>query len=206
MLFSALMLCAFVALTPQQRMADRIVAVVNGEPILLSELRLSLPARLGDEELPRLMRTNLEAQIDQTLILQEVRRLRILGVEQADIDAALGELRGLYADAQAFGAALDEQGLTEQSLRRLLHRRLLVLQFVNSRFRRNIEIDGEQLMEFYKGEWADSYRERFGDRPMPTFEEVRRELEALLREREVNTELYAWLEQARKDSQIIILY
>jgi len=205
MLFRAFILVALVLL-PQDKLVDRIVAVVNGEPILLSEVRQSLPSRLAAEQLPQLMQTNLEAMVNQALILQEVRRLKIFYVDAVQVERELELLAGRFETAEQFDKALVDNGLTERSLRSMIRRRLLIDAFIEYRFRRHTEIEESQLTQFYEGEWSRLFAQSFPSSPLPAFVTVRAELERLLRERRINEELDAWLEQARLGSSIIIMF
>lgn len=186
-------------------MADRVVAVVNDEPIFLSELRRNLPPQIGRQgRLKELMQTNLTALINQTLILQEVRRLKIFRVEPAETGALLEALRESYSSQNEFEEDLHRRGMTLEGLRDSVQRRLLVLKFVDYRFRRHTQIDRTQLREYYDGEWSENFRREFPGQSLPDFETVREELERLLAERMINEELERWLEQVRMDADIVI--
>jgi len=202
----SVVLFALLSLAPQQRLADRVVAVVDDEPIMLSEVRQSLPPELlAGANLPQLMRTNLEALINQTLIMQEVRRLRIFTVRSEEVDEAMAEFTGRFPTQEVFEEELRRRGLTEEGLRSMLRRRMLVLRFVNYRFRRYTEIEEGRLREFYEGEWTSSWLEENPGSVPPPFEAVRGRLEILLGERIISDEVDRWLEQARADARIAIL-
>jgi len=179
---------------------------VDDEPIMLSEVRQSLPPELlAGANLPQLMRTNLEALINQTLVMQEVRRLRIFTVRSEEVDEAMAEFTGRFPTQEVFEEELRRRGLTEEGLRSMLRRRMLVLRFVNYRFRRYTEIEEGRLREFYEGEWTSSWLEENPGSVPPPFEEVRGRLEILLGERIISDEVDRWLEQARADARIAIL-
>ncbi|HUX07854.1 MAG TPA: SurA N-terminal domain-containing protein [Acidobacteriota bacterium] len=192
-------------LLPQQQVADRVVAIVNEEPIMLSELRQTLPERgAAREDLPQLMRTNLEALINQALILEEIQRLKIFVVSEEEVDSALAALGESFGSVSEMELELRSRGTTLEGLREALRKRLLVLKFVDYRFRRYNELAEDEIREFYEGEWSAQFRTEYPQRPLPPFEEVRQQLEQLLIERDVNSRLDAWLQKARAEARIII--
>lgn len=201
MLFKVLFLVALAAL-PQERLADRVAAVVNGEPILLSELRQTIPDdALESAPMRTLLQANLSAQINQTLILQEVKRLKAFTVEPEEVENFIET----FLSSEQMEAELDRIGMTPEGLRKKVKRMLLVRKFVEYRFRRYTAIDETRLLEFYRGkEWLESYRLRYPDSPEPSFEEVRDELILLLEERAINDALDEWLNNARDKARIVI--
>jgi parvulin-like peptidyl-prolyl isomerase len=203
----SLTLLLIALLLPQQQVADRVVAVVNDEPIMLSELRQTLPPGFeGREDLPQLMRTNLEALINQVLILEEIKRLKLFTISDEEVEGALEEIAGRYGSLAALESELHKQGMTLEGLRESLRRRLLVLKFVDYRFRRYNEIEEDRIRDFYDGEWSAQFREANPGIPLPPFEDVRDQLEQLLIERYVNEQLDAWLERARENARILIKF
>ena len=198
----------FLMLLQPQQVADRVVAVVNGEPIMLSELRLTLPTGVEQRtDLPQLMRTNLEALINQELILQEIRRLKIFTVTNEEVAAGVNVVAsGFTGGQEELEAELNSQGETLASLRESIRRRLLVLKYVDYRFRRFSEVEENRLLRFYEGEWADSFRAENPGAALPPLEEVRGELETLMIEMSVNDQLDAWLQDARSEARIAIKF
>lgn len=200
----SLILLIFVLL-PQQQVADRVVAIVNDEPIMLSELRQTLPERAAaEEDLPQLMRTNLEALINQALILAEIQRLKIFTVSESEVDTALGTLAERFGSLSEMERELGSRGMTLAGLRESLRKRLLVLKFVDYRFRRYNEVAEDEIREFYEGDWSAQFRAQYPEEPLPPFEEVKGQLEQLLIERDVNNRLDVWLQSARAEARIII--
>ena len=130
-------LCLFVHLPAlaERQVADRVVARVNGKPILLSELRTRLAPYLASADrapAPRRIelrktyaRQLLERRIDEILIA-EIAKRRYITVDEDDIDRAIVAIAksqntsvdGLLAEALA-------SGLTERAYRTELRFQLL---------------------------------------------------------------------------------
>lgn len=120
---------------PQPSEDPEIVARVNGKAVTRGELHraeadlLALGGLQGkgdeapdDEELERLAVRQL---IQRHLMLQEAVRQN-LSVSEDELDEALIELRGRFADLQDFGAWMQERGLDDRSLMETLRGDLLM--------------------------------------------------------------------------------
>ena len=196
-------------MVPQdQRIADRVVAIVNDEPILLSEIHQSSPTGLVESDrLPEMMKARLEGRINQTLILQEVKRLKLFAIDNARIEAmkeALLEQHGGNRDS--LNADLKQRGLAPRELDAWLQRYLLINSFIDYRFRRSIEIDELEMQDYYQGTFVPEFKRDNPQQPVPTFESRRILISALLKERLVNLALENWLDEARSRARIVIKY
>lgn len=198
---------AFLIILPQQRLADRVVAIVNDEPILLSELHQTVPARLaGSEQFPMLMRANLEALIDQTLILQEIKRLKVFNVEPGEVDRGIEQIIERYGSEQELLLDLRGIGMSMAELRASVQRKLLILKFIDYRFRQFINIDEEEIEAYYENEFLVTFRRENPGVEPPGLESQRQQIEIVLRERAINDSIDRWLNQARDSARIVIKY
>ncbi len=206
MLFKLLSIC-WLLILPQERMADRVVAIVNDEPILYSELNQTMPTSMSNSDrFPALMRTNLEALIDQTLILQEIKRLKLFSVEPDEVDAALDQMTARYGSAQNLLSAILEAGMSLAELRAGILRKLLIMKFIDYRFRQVAAVEEADVIDYYNDELLSEFRLKNPGLVPPGLESQRRAIEAVLRERVINTALENWLEQTRSSARIVIKY
>lgn len=129
---------------------DRIVAVVNSEVILLSELhehaaQLGAP---GDDD--KALRPVLDKMIDDALVLQQADELK-LTVEPAEIDKAIDEVRkNNHLEAEQFRQALVEQGFTEETFRRDMRKQILRLKVLNTAVRSRTNVSDEDVKAYYE--------------------------------------------------------
>ncbi len=203
MRFSVLIFVLLASL-PQQRLADHVVAVVNGEPIMLSELRQSLPSKEeGGDWSEEQMADRRRVLINQTLVLQEVRRLKIFTIEPAEVEEEVAREARLFPSDKEFEEALRARGMSLQCLRELLQRNLVVKKFYEYRFRRVSEISEINLREFHEGEWAKEFHRMFPDRVLPPFETVRDDVEKAYKVWKITEDLDIWLIRARNNSLIV---
>lgn len=171
-----LLLTLLVLLAPQTTI-DRILAVVSGRPILMSDvtaaLRLQLVDTRGAED-P--VRAGLDALIDRQLALAEVDRYLPAEPSAAEVAADLAAVRARFADAAAFDEALRETGMTLDELRRHLRDDRRIASYLESRFGSVLQPSDEQVLAYYRAH--DAVFRRGG--VLPPFAEVRAEARARL--------------------------
>lgn len=100
---------------------DPVVATVNGEEIRRSEYDQAVAQNSGEEVLDNL--------ILERLITGEARK-RNITADNAEVTRQLDELKEQFGSDQAFQSALQQQGLTEQSLTRQIEVGALLRQMV----------------------------------------------------------------------------
>lgn len=146
--------------TRESQTIERVVAVVNSEIILLSEVR-DRAAQMGqptDESGPpeqrravqKLLRQVLDKMVDDALVIQQASELK-LTVEDAEIDRAVDEVKKANnLDSAAFAQALSEQGFTVGSFRRDMRKQILRLKTINTAVRSRLSLTEEDLKAFYE--------------------------------------------------------
>jgi hypothetical protein len=120
-----LSLCA--SLTAQPVLIESILAVVDGRPVLLSEVRAV--ERITGQERARA----LEALIDERLMFREASRVPQAAVSPEEEERALQSLR------QRAAAAVD--GVPERELRQVARRQVAILKYVEYRFRPQVRVE-----------------------------------------------------------------
>lgn len=113
------------------RVVERVLAVVDARPVLLSEVRLAQQVR-GEDAGPAL-----EALIDEHLMFAEALRLPQAALTDAEEAAALAAL-----SARVPGAGGDAD-----ALRRMARRQATILKYVDFRFRPQVRITAEDPEE-----------------------------------------------------------
>jgi hypothetical protein len=108
----------------EPRVIERVLAVVDARPVLLSELRLFQQVR-GEEAGPAL-----EALIDEHLMFAEALRLPQAALTDSEEAAALASLEVLVPGARA----------DAEALRRMARRQATILKYVDFRFRPQVRI------------------------------------------------------------------
>ena len=120
-------LAVSVSAAAEHRVIERVLAVVDARPVLLSEVRLAQQVR-GEEAGPAL-----EALIDEHLMFAEAMRLPQAALTDAEEAKALAAL-----SARVPGASGDAD-----ALRRMARRQATILKYVDFRFRPQVRITAE---------------------------------------------------------------
>lgn len=139
---------------------DRIVAVVNHEVILLSEVKeravlAGQPVEERGGAIERLqqekqLKAVLERMIEESLTLQQAAELK-LAVEEAEIDRAVEEVKKQnHLDQAQFLEALQGQGYSLSAYRKDLRKQLLKLKVVNTAVRARINVGDEEVKASYE--------------------------------------------------------
>ena len=141
---------------------ERIVAVVNGGVITLSELEEFLgPERVRregvdvDRERKGARRWALERLIEKKVLLQEAKDQGI-EVREERIDRRIEEMKGRFALEEEFRQALREENLTEAKLRRRIKEDLMVSLLIDREVRAGVRVGEEEIRLFF-----EENRERF---------------------------------------------
>jgi len=141
---------------------DRILAVVAGRPILLSDVRaardLSLVAASDDE--PDEVGGVLDALIDRELMLTEVERFVPPEPAPAAVDGRVEAARGRFETPAAFEAALARSGIDESQLRETIRATLRIQSYLDLRFAVPTPSD-EEIARYYR-EHLDDFADAGG--------------------------------------------
>ena len=159
---------------------ERILAVVDGRPVLLSEVAVFEKVR-GEGEARAL-----EGLIDEQLMYREAVRLPQAALSPAEEERAFQSLRARLPPASA-----DE----EDQLRRLARRQAAILKYVDFRFRPQVRVSEEAVRAAYEKEAA-------GPEPRPSFEEAAGALRARLGDEDLTRRIEAWVKELRQGADV----
>lgn len=195
---------------------DRVVAVVNNQAILASdvddEMRLAVldPAQAGLGDLTR--QRALDQLISRALIQQQIRQEDAQTSEplQSELDARLKEIRKNLpacvhincASEEGWKAFLAAHELTPVRVETYLRNRLQVLDFIELRFRQGIRISPEEIETYYRKTLLPQYA---AGEAIPPLEAVAPRIEEILLERQVNLLFDEWLKNLRKQGDVEVL-
>jgi parvulin-like peptidyl-prolyl isomerase len=195
---------------------DRVVAVVNNQAILASdvdeEIRLAVldPGRGGLGVLSR--KRALQQLISRALIQQQIRQedVQATGPSQDEIAARLAEMRKELpacvrqncASDEGWKAFLDAHGLTPERVDTYLRYRMQILRFIEQRFRQGIRISPEEIESYYKDTLLPQYA---AGETTPALDKVAPRIEEILLQQQVNALFDDWLRNLRKQGDVEIL-
>jgi hypothetical protein len=158
---------------------ERILAVVDGRPVLLSEVDFVASLKGLDQ------RAALESLIDQRLMLREARRLPQATVTAAEEQAAHASL------VLKFG----KPSVSTEDLKRLARREAAILKYIEFRFRPQVRVSDEQLRRAWEAEYSGV------DAP-PPLEAVSESLRRRLAAADLDQRVEAWVRELRTSAEI----
>ncbi len=153
-------------------LVDRIVAEINDEIILLSELEGAIapfveqirnsayPAEQKREALFKLRKDVLDRLIDQKLTDQQVKANNI-SVAKEEIDAAIEQIKqARYLTDEQLREALTREGFTLEGYRKRIEEQIMRTRLVNIEVRSKIIITDEDVREYYETHPVEYGREQ----------------------------------------------
>lgn len=181
--FSALLCvpCVEQPLAAQTVLVDRIVAVVEGRPVLLSEVRVL------EQVSGRSPAEALEALIDERLMIREAARLPQAALTTEEEERARASLRE-RADAARVSAS-------ERDLRQIARRQATIVKYVEFRFRPQVRVDEDAVRRAYDEAWS-------GRPDAPDFETASPELRRRLAEDDLRQRMEAWVKDLRAGADV----
>jgi peptidyl-prolyl cis-trans isomerase SurA len=221
-LCSAAFSAAFLPLHAQQTLStppvviDRVVAVVNNQAILASdiqdEIRLSVldPVRGGMGTLTP--QRALQQLIGRTLIQQQIRQEdeQAVAPTPEDLAARLKEIRTEIpacvrencASDEGWKAFLAAHDLSEERVEAYLRYRVEILRFIEERFRQGIRITPQEIENYYRNTLLPQYSK---PADIPPLDKVSQRIQEILLQQHVNALFDDWLNNLRKQGDIEIL-
>lgn len=188
-------------------LVDRVVAVVDEDPILASDLeraiRLGLIERESGESDAALARRALDRLIADRLRQHEVGRFGYEEVPVEEVDAQVARLAERFASREEFAAELARLGLDEGALRQLLARQLAALAFVEERLGPRVFVGVDEIRRYYDERLVPELAA--AGQAAPPLDEVRESIRAVLREKRLNEEIERWTEDLRREADVVDL-
>jgi hypothetical protein len=152
----AVLLLAAVAVSAE--IIDRVLAVVSGDVILMSDVTAARALRLVSvEETGDPVRAVLSKLVDRELVLAEVDRYAPPEPDATAIDGEMDTVRSRFASPEAFEAVLSRSGLDEGHLRETLRQELRVRSYLEQRFTASSPSEAE-IQQYYRSHQAEFER------------------------------------------------
>jgi len=200
---------------PRPMVLDRVIAVVNNQPILLSDVddavRLSVLDTGAEGGTPTRAQA-LDELISRALIGQQMRREEIVAATptQGQVEARLGEIRAELPECEKANCAtrqgwetfLAARGLTAEGVESYVRKRLEILRFIEQRFRQGIRVSPQQVETYYRETLLPRYAP---GAPVPKLESVAPRIEEILLQQQVNALFDDWLKNLREQGDIEVL-
>lgn len=186
-----------------QEVVDRIVARVETDIILLSDVRqlghyqafLDGKAQSDADVLNRL--------IDQWIVRNEAGVARFPQPSEDDVNRSIERLKRSFSSSEEFESRQKQSGITDDEIRRFVRAQLYLSNYLDSRFRPSIQIDEKAIEDFYKSRVVPRAESR-GQTP-PTLENARDFIQEALVQRAINEQADRWLKESRTRVRVEIM-
>lgn len=190
------------------QLVDRLVAVVDDDPVFLSDIDrllalglVELPDVAADVEVRR--RVALDRLIDDRLRLHEVERYELGTVPAPQMVQHVDALAQSLGGRDALIELLAAQDMDLEALRVLLRRQLRILAFVEERLAPRVSVAEADVQAHYDTELRSEMAARGA--PLPPLDEVREAIERVLYERALNREIEDWTNDLRRRAKVVDL-
>ena len=178
-----------------QEVVDRIVARVETDIILLSDVRqlnryqvfLDGKAQSDADILNRL--------IDQWIVRSEASVARYPQPSDDDVNRSIERLKRSFSSPEEFQERQKNSGITDEEIRLFVRAQLYLSNYLDSRFRPAIQIDEKAIEDFYKSRVVPRAESR-GQTP-PTLENARDFVQEALVQQAINEQADRWLKESR---------
>jgi len=194
--FLLLMLLAGAAAfsAPAKELLDRVVARVENDVILLSDVRLLARYQLlvdGKSESDAVI---LDRLIDQWLVRNEATAARTPQPPDVEVTRALQRLVEGFASAADYDTRRRRAGLSEAEVRRVTSEQLFLNSYLDSRFRPSIQVDEKAIREFYNDALLPRAKAR--GTVAPTLEAAHDYIQEALVQLGINEQADRWLKES----------
>jgi hypothetical protein len=182
-------------LTPAQEVIDRIVARVDTDIILLSDVRMLARYQLFVDGKPESDAKILDRLIDQWMVRNEAKAALFPQPSEDEVSRSLERLKRSFSSPQEFEERRKQSGLTDEDVVRMLRSQLYLSNYLDSRFRASSQIEEKDIEEFYKTHVVPRAESR-GQAP-PTPDAARGFIQEALVQQAINVQADRWLKESR---------
>lgn len=178
-----------------QEVVDRIVAKLDTDIILLSDVRALQRYQLFVDGKAESEQDALNRLLDQWIVRNEAKAALFSQPSEEDVNRSLTRLKRSFSSPEAFDERMKQTGLSDQDIERMLRAQLYLSNYLDSRFRAAIQIDEKDIEDFYQTRIVPRAESR-GQTP-PTLDAARGFIQEALVQRAINEQSERWLQESR---------
>ena len=197
----------------QQVALDRVVAVVNGQVLLQSDVDAEMSfAALEPGEGGDTARKAMSRLVDRVLILQQMNEQQVVPkISDADLEKSLMEQRTHLSDCgnysctseQGWEAFLKAHDLTNQEVVEHWRERLEILRFIDQRYRSGIRISPASIADYYAKSVVPAFAQQ--DKTAPPLKSLAARIQEVLLQQQVNGMTQSWLNGLRQEGNLRVV-
>lgn len=143
-----LLVLLLTASAPRAEVIDRVLAIVDGTLVTLSDVRTAVVLQLVAVSEDRALESGLERWIDRLLVLQEVERFAPPEPDPAIVDVRLADVLSRLGPPDERRRQLEALGVSEVWLRDWVRDDLRIQAYIDQRFSGTLEPTSEELENY----------------------------------------------------------
>ncbi len=182
---------------------ERIVALVDGQVITLTDLKIVEVFSLYEDELEekgnRRLFWLLQRMINQKIVVMTTSK--DFSVEEEEIETELQKVTEKLGPRE-FQTRLDEFGLGLEDLKDYLREKLLYQNILSRRFGQGVLVSLQEIENHYQQVYIPS-QEKKGLRPRPMME-ILGEIESAIKQEKIRKQKTDWINSLRKQAEVEI--
>jgi hypothetical protein len=194
-IFAIIVVLALASRVAAQEVVDRIVAKVDHDIILLSDVRALQRYQLFVDGKSESDEDALNRLLDQWMVRSEAKAALFSQPSADDVQRSLARLQRSFSSPEAFEERKKQTGLSDEDIERMLRAQLYLSNYLDSRFRASIQIDEKDIENFYQTRIVPRAESR-GQTP-PTLDAARGFIQEALVQRAINEQSERWLKESR---------
>lgn len=181
--------------TPAQEVIDRIVARVDTDVILLSDVRMLARYQTFADGKSQSDADILDRLIDQWIVRNEAKAALYPQPSEEEVNRSLQRLKRSFSSDVSFEERKKQSGISDEEVLRMLRLQLYLSNYLDSRFRASIHIDEKEIEEFYRTRVLPRAESR-GQAP-PALDAAKDFIQEALVQRAINMQADRWLKESR---------
>lgn len=197
---------------------DHVIAVINGDVLLESDVEEEMHFAALEPFQPDAGKDTrqeaLHRLISRSLITQQMRQQQQqfkVQISDADVKKSLEDLRSHLPKCAKYKCGTEEgwkaflaaNNLTEPEVREHWRQRLVILRFIDLRFRTGIRISHESVAEYYQKSVVPAFEKQH--QTAPPLKSVTSRIQEVLLQQQVNGLLQDWLKSLRAEGSVQIV-
>ncbi len=198
-----------------QEIVDKTVATVSDgvrtELITYSDLMWQLALVPGvplDPAMSDDLNRALQVVIRQRLISLEAERLPSAEPTETEVNAEIDRILAVFPTPAEFVRRLNSVGFSsidDENFQRMMLQRVAIEKYLDFRFRSFVVITPGDESAYYRDVFVPDFRRRNPGIVVPELEDVRAQINEILTEQKVESDIESFLDNARDRAEIVIL-
>lgn len=191
----AVLLSATASSLAGQEVVDRIVARVENDIILLSDVRELREYQEMVDGKSESQSAILDRLIDQWIVRSEAELAQFPLPDDSEVDRGVSRVVKSFTSPEEYEARKKQSGLSDPEIRKIVAAQLYLSNYLDSRFRPSAQIDEKAIEDFYQNKVLTRAKAR-GQEP-PSLAAARDIIQEALVQSDINEQADRWLKESR---------